>query len=213
MSENKGEITLTAAQEKFIRLVLEPSVRDKSGRLVYAVAKSWAFIAGQRQVGALSEDLRAKINGLQRKYLTINAWLAEQILGDKGRVKELFELGKSFEDAHEIWQVQGFFEKGAECEFKGFAGFYKWYLKQPCKEIKFGEITRNEKCCALCGATKWELERDLKNKNIFNFLYLKSKFAPILRVVKKDDKEGYKPDNCVLGCVVCARAKGLFADC
>ena len=209
MSENKGEITLTAAQEKFIRLVLEPSVRDEKGRLVYAVAKSWAFIAGQRQVGALSEDLRAKINALQRKYLTINAWLAEQILGDKGRVKELFELGKSFENAHEIWQVQGL----AEYEFKGFAGFYKWYLKQPCKQIKCAEITRNEKCCALCGATKWELERDLKNKNIFNFLYLKSKFAPILRVVKKDSKEGYKPDNCVLGCVVCTRAKGLFADC
>ena len=65
-----------------------------------------------------------------------------------------------------------------------------------------------EKCCACCGATKWDLEQSLKHENVLIALNLRRKFMPIFRVVKSYDK----PHNYVLVCAFCDKAKKPFAN-
>ena len=215
----QDEIKPTKEQEKFIELVLELRVKNEKGELAYAVAENFAYIAAY-EMGRLKDGkvdarlLDDKIDDLQKRYKMINAWLAEQIFGDKGKVKELFELSQSFDEARELWDTHRTLlakHKGSKCEFKDFAGFYKWFLNQPSKEIKSGDKVHYERCCACCGATKWDLEQKLKHENVLIALNLRRKFMPIFRVVKSYDKKGYKP-KCVLVCAFCDKAKKPFAN-
>ena len=141
----------------------------------------------------------------------INAWLAQQIFGDKGKIKEIFKLSQGFDEARELWDAHRTLlakHKGAKCEFKDFAGFYKWFLNQPSKEVKVGNKVHYEKYCACCGATKWDLEQKLKHENVLIALNLRRKFMPIFRIVKSCEK----PHNCVLVCAFCDKAKKPFEN-
>ena len=216
---SQSEVKLTKEQERYIELAIEPKIKNKDGKLTYAVAENFAYIAAY-ETGRLKDgeiDVRLfkdKIDELQKEYKMINAWLAEHIFGDKGKIKELFEFSQGFDEVRELWDTHRTLlakHKGAKCEFKDFAGFYKWFLNQPSKEIKIGDKVHYKKCCAFCGATKWDLEQSLKHENVLIALNLRRKFMPIFRVVKSYDKKGYKP-KCVLVCAFCDKAKKPFTN-
>ncbi len=215
----QDEVELRKEQEKYIDLAIELKIKNKDGKLAYPIAASFAYIATY-EMGRLKDGkvdvslLDDKIDELQKEYKMINAWLAQQIFGDKGKIKELFELSQSFDEARELWDTHRTLlakHKGSKCEFKDFVGFYKWFLNQPSKEIKSGDKVHYKKCCAFCGATKWDLEQKLKHENVLIALNLRRKFMPIFRVVKSYDKKGYKP-KCVLVCAFCDKAKKPFAN-
>ena len=209
-------VELRKEQEKYIELAIEPKIKNKDGKLAYPIATSFAYIAAY-EMGRLKDGkveislLDDKIDELQKRYKMINAWLAAQIFGDRGKVKELFELSQGFDEAREIWDAHRALlakHRGESFEFKDFVGFYKWFLNQPSKEVKVGDKVHYEKCCACCGATKWDLEQSLKHENVLIALNLRRKFMPIFRVVKSYDK----PHNYVLVCAFCDKAKKPFAN-
>ena len=212
----QDEVELRKEQEKYIDLAIELKIKNKDGKLAYPIATSFAYIAAY-EMGRLKDGeidtslLDDKIDDLQKRYKMLNAWLAQQIFGDKGKIKELFELSQGFDEARELWDAHRTLlakHKGAKCEFKDFAGFYKWFVNQPSKEVKIGEKSHYERCCAFCGATKWDLEQSLKHENVLIALNLRRKFMPIFRVVKSYDK----PHNCVLVCAFCDKAKRDFTN-
>ena len=209
-------VELRKEQEKYIDLAIEPKIKNKDGKLTYPIAANFAYIAAY-EMGCLKDGkvdarlLDDKIDKLQKEYKMINAWLAEQIFGDKGKVKELFELSQGFDEARELWDTHRALlakHRGESFEFKDFAGFYKWFVNQPSKEVKVGDKVYYEKYCTFCGATKWDLEQSLKHENVLIALNLRHKFMPIFRVVKSYDK----PHNCVLVCAFCDKAKKPFAN-
>ena len=212
----QDEVELRKEQEKYIDLAIELKIKNKGGELAYAVATSFAYIAAY-EMGRLKDGkveirlLDDKIDELQKEYKMINAWLAQQIFEDMGKVKELFELSQGFNGARELWDSHRALlakHRGEGFEFKDFAVFYKWFLNQPSKEVKSGDKVHYERCCACCGATKWDLEQKLKHENVLIALNLRRKFMPIFRVVKSYDK----PRNFVLVCAFCDKAKKPFAN-
>lgn len=215
---SQSEIRLTKEQERYIDLAIEPKIKNKEGQFTYAIAADFDYILAY-EMGRLKDKdgeidarlFKDKIDELQKEYKMINAWLAEQVFGDKGKIKELFELSKNFDEARELWDAHRTLlakHKGESFEFKDFAGFYKWFLNQPSKEIKVGDKVHYEKYCACCGATKWDLEQSLKHENVLIALHLRRKFMPIFRVVKRCEK----PRNFVLVCAFCDKAKRDFAN-
>ncbi|TQR61657.1 hypothetical protein [Campylobacter troglodytis] len=216
---SQDEVELRKEQEKYIDLAIEPKIKNKGGELAYSIATSFAYIAAY-EMGRLKDGkveirlLDDKIDELQKEYKMINAWLAQQIFEDMGKVKELFELSQGFNGARELWDSHRALlakHRGEGFEFKDFAVFYKWFLNQPSKEVKSGDKVHYEKCCAFCDATKWDLEQKLKHENVLIALNLRRKFMPIFRVVKSYDKKGYKP-KCVLVCAFCDKAKKPFTN-
>ena len=106
----QNELKLRKEQEKFIELVLELRVKNEKGELAYAVAENFAYIAAY-EMGRLKDGkvdarlLDDKIDDLQKRYKMINAWLAQQIFEDMGKIKELFELSQGFDEARELWDT------------------------------------------------------------------------------------------------------------
>lgn len=212
----QDEVELRKEQEKYIDLAIELKIKNKDGELAYAVAADFDYIVAY-EMGRLKDGkveirlLDDKIDKLQKEYKMINAWLAKQIFEDMGKIKEFFELSQGFDEARELWDTYRALlakHRGESFEFKDFAGFYKWFVNQPSKEVKVGDKVYYEKYCAFCGATKWDLEQSLKHENVLIALNLRHKFMPIFRVVKSYDK----PHNCVLVCAFCDKAKKPFAN-
>ena len=214
----QDEVELRKEQEKYIDLAIELKIKNKDGEFAYAVAADFDYIVAY-EMGRLKDKdgeidarlFKDKIDELQKEYKMINAWLAAQIFGDKGKVKELFELSQGFNGARELWDSHRALlakHRGEGFEFKDFAEFYKWFVNQPSKEVKIGDKVHYEKYCAFCGATKWDLEQKLKHENVLIALNLRRKFMPIFRVVKRCEK----PQNCVLVCAFCDKAKKPFAN-
>ena len=122
-------------------------------------------------------------------------------------MKELYELSCSLDEAREIWDAHRALlakHKGVSFEFKDFAGFYKWFLNQPSKEIVNSDKRHYEKCCVFCAATKTSLKQDFISKNLLKLLYSKCEFSPLLRIVKMQGAKGCKCYKLALLCFACA---------
>ena len=222
----QNEVKLTTEQKKYIKLVLEPKIKNEKGQFAYGIVTSWDYIAGQRQKGQNDEKFKEKGKTIKKihKYNNIDEWLAKKIYKDKNKINEVKNLKEKFAIVKNRWDTQkhrtGFedVEKCKDCikeaneddyekgkyGFKTFENFYKWYQRQYTKNGK--------KHCYYCGATEVELKQLFKEKNDESErnkpLYSKKRsFTATLQIDRQNPDDGYNDKNCVLACTFCNNAK------
>jgi len=113
-------------------------------------------------------------------------------------LEKLTIVKESFEDYHKYYTF--YFNKDREDFFANFDECIKWFQKQNCK-------------CGYCGINQKELLSIVCKRDRNLTLNRKSKRSKgTLEIEKKDSKESYTYDNCILACPLCNNAKSNLID-